>query len=193
MKPILFNSDMVRAILDNRKQQTRRKVKLVGPPDSEPIPEHAWVDRSYEKPEHGNVPCLKVPFSDETLQRHFPPWQVGDRLWVRETWCNGNGLNLLLPDGRTGPKAPDVIYAADETYRLPTGTKWRPSIFMPRWASRITLEITAIRVERLQEITAEDARSEGIQIPRCGCDVCSMSAAICTADQGEYIQAFMRL
>ena len=153
MKPILFNDEMVRAILDGRKTKTRRLVK--------PQPE---------------------------LRANCPFGQVGDRLWVKETFClEIPVLSGQLPpfnDGRpirweyegleTNPERADTWFcphyrATDPTPELsyedtdgePT-VKWKPSIHMPRWASRITLEITDIRIERVQEITKEDAKAEGI-------------------------------
>lgn len=93
------------------------------------------------------------------------PWKykVGDRLWVKETWRTSGSLDSLAPcelDRETSP----IFYEAnglDNTDPIFDMGKKRVSIFMPRWASRITLEITDIRVERLQEITGEDARAEG--------------------------------
>lgn len=125
-RPILFSGEMVRAILEGRKTQTRRVVKM--PPfDS----------------------------SDETLGSYLiahmdgcPYGQVGDRLWVRETWAYCPYRNCFF-------------YRADN---FPEDKfKWKPSIHMIRAASRITLEITGIRVERLQDISEEDAIAEGIQ------------------------------
>ena len=88
---------------------------------------------------------------------------AGDRLWVRETWA----------ELYKGTKAHDVEYRAACGSGLlgdleDAGVKWRPSIFMPRWASRIDMEIESIRVERLQEITEEDARAEGVTLTPCG-------------------------
>jgi uncharacterized protein YqfB (UPF0267 family) len=76
----------------------------------------------------------------------------GDRLWVRETWADPCGKRL-------------PVYRADEATAY-LNVKWRPSIFMPRWASRITLEVTGVRVERLQDITEEDAQAEGVEARR---------------------------
>ena len=122
--PIIFSTDMVRAILDGKKTMTRRVIK------------------NPERYEHIRECDFCCPYG-----------QVGDRLWVRET--------LVITGGRGSEY---VAYKADG-YELDKGIfpeKWRPSIFMPRWASRITLEITEVRVERVQEITEEDAIKEGI-------------------------------
>lgn len=83
-----------------------------------------------------------------SVLRVYPRWRLGDRLWVKETF---------------GPRAGGVVFRADDGNDCPDGGRWRPSIFMPRWASRITLEITEVRVQRLQDISEEDAIAEGIR------------------------------
>lgn len=86
-------------------------------------------------------------FSESIAASHCPYGQPGDRLWVRETWqLNGN-------------QREDVVYRA--TANLHSEIPWKPSIFMPRWASRLTLEITRVRVERVQDISEKDAKAEG--------------------------------
>lgn len=169
MKPILFSTEMVRAILDGRKTQTRRTIK--------PQPEKSTVKFEQSvSPVHwqSRLPVdLRALYPDSLpttiLGSIFkcPYGQVGDRLWVRETWKTGKGLDNLPPK-LSGEKSPfqykadmTTIRGKDVTKYSPWG-KWRPSIFMPRWASRITLEITDIRVQRVQEITEEDAIAEGI-------------------------------
>jgi hypothetical protein len=133
-KPILMSTPMVQALLnkDNPKTQTRRVMK--------PQPDN----RGY-----CNLKGLFVPI--EKMRKYCPYGQVGDKLWVRETW---------LPFEAQGPNA--FLYKADIALINLHYLKWRPSIFMPRKASRITLEITDIRVQRLQEITEKDAIAEGI-------------------------------
>jgi len=157
-KPILFNGEMVRAILDERKTETRRVVKLEGFEQAD----------LYETRDGDLVDPLTL----------CPYGKPGDRLWVRETW------QLISPDENWRPAEEcKVIYRATDNHPgyslhdyaevegLAVGYEermsdpvypWRPSIFMPRWASRITLEVTGVRVERVQEITEEDARAEGI-------------------------------
>jgi hypothetical protein len=126
-RPILFSGPMVRAILEGRKHQTRRIVRVRKPTD------HL---------------VLASPYATSLC----PYGQPGDRLWVRETW---------------GPCAGGVVYRASEDgAACPDGGKWKPSIFMPRWASRITLEVTDVRVERLQDISEEDIAAEGIPLKR---------------------------
>jgi len=129
--PILFNSEMVRAILDSRKTQTRRVIK----PQCE-----ANLMSGYQEWEY------------EGLLARCPFGQIGDRLWVRETWRQ--------PEDFEGYDRGAVLYAVSE---MDAGAKWKPSIHMPRWASRITLEITDIRVERLQDITLLNCIKEGIE------------------------------
>ena len=131
--PILFSAPMVRALLNGSKTQTRRVVK--------PTPE--WIGQSGVLSYRGRVglPHALSPYG-----------QPGDRLWVRETWMDLRGV-----EGALG----GAMYRA--TFgNAPEGGKWRPSIHMPRWASRITLEITSVRVERLQDISEADALEEGI-------------------------------
>lgn len=147
-KPILFSAPMVRAILEGRKTQTRRIIKRnLRPTD-------------WDKNDKNYQPAFEDQYGDYHEVRKFCPFgQVGDRLYVRETWM-ASGFS----EGNQ-----DVTYRADNTtitYNRPEDTliaqkKWVPSIHMPRWASRIKLEITNIRVERLQDISEEDARAEG--------------------------------
>lgn len=146
-RPILFNGEMVRAILDGRKTQTRREMKARIPPWITSFGYDAFCDRNRGEiagrgshPEHGPAANFFVcPFGKR-----------GDRLWVRETFA--------VPEGST--ELGDVAYRAD--HPEPTSAPWRPSIHMPRWASRITLEITGVRVERLQDISNSDIIDEGI-------------------------------
>lgn len=126
-RPILFSAQMVRAILDGRKTQTRRVIN----------PQPIWVADP-------SVP-FKTTDADPKGIINCPYGKTGDRLWVRETFCYHDDLAMYL-------------YKADDV----TCCKWKPSIHMPRWASRITLEIVSVRVERLQDISEKDAIAEGI-------------------------------
>ena len=138
--PILFSGPMVKAILEGRKTQTRRVIKPQPVFDSADLngkPYFRW--RGLER-------------SQWALSTYCPYGQVGDRLWVRETFYTDNYRRSNgLP----------VLYKADGETR-----SWLPSIHMPRWASRITLEITGVKVERIQEIqdTPTDALKEGIKL-----------------------------
>jgi hypothetical protein len=162
-RPILFSSPMVRAILEGRKTQTRRIVKPRGRNSLFDVDENGapqWSD-SY----------ILDPGNAEWRMRDNPFGVPGDRLWVRETWA----CHYATDDQRPGDIDPvlwSVRYAADGHIR-PAGsdcsealpeqfTKTRPSIFMPRWASRITLEITEVRVERLNDCSEADALAEGV-------------------------------
>lgn len=160
-RPILFSDPMVRAIIERRKTMTRRIVK--------PQP---TLGRSQTGPQwvHETKYCTTIlndtsgPWS--LLANECPHGQPGDRLWVRETF------RIVDFDLKNGDWDGRVEYRADNTmslqrFHLPNGedtrTGWRPSIHMPRWASRITLEIESVRVERLQELTEVDAISEGVE------------------------------
>lgn len=174
-KPILFSGPMVRAILDGRKKQTRRVMK--------PQPEDV-IDRNrplgYRLPGNVSIPINLANVNDSVLVREHTlpqcPYGVpGDRLWVRETWQYFGGDEDLYQKER-GAVAYCATWESDrclwkEGMAEPTALDywpdvWRPSIFMPRWASRISLEITEVRVQRVQEISEEDAIAEGISEDR---------------------------
>ncbi|WP_213873269.1 hypothetical protein [Serratia marcescens] len=161
-RPVIFNGEMVRAILDGRKTQTRRALNWKRQPYTEMAERDdgslwPWA----EDGERGGDIWFSCPFGE-----------VGDRLWVREAYqgplFNFNQMETYLEDTSKferpefceyradGGKTPEY-YDADDNLRY----GWKPSIHMPRWASRITLEITAVRVERLQDISEADAIAEG--------------------------------
>ena len=155
MKPIFFNDEMVRAILDGRKTQTRRPLK--------PQPDYLHDADPYQKIWMSPLKC--------------PYGKVGDRLWVREAFT------LTVPTEKP-------MYRA--TWKNPDGIKWTSSIHMPRWASRITLEITDIRIERVQEITEEEAEAEGV-LP-CPHPISKTDECLdCYLDAGEYACSFFNL
>ena len=151
-RPILFSAPMVLALLAGTKPQTRREVK-----------KKAALD------------CLACGFEPSFLAHPgnadlCPYGQPGDRLYVRETWQHSNhpfgpldrDCHIFYradywddPHGMDGEKSPEGKYR-----------EWKPSIHMPRWASRITLEITGVRVERLQDLSEADAEAEGIELVR---------------------------
>lgn len=145
-RPILFNGQMIKAILFGTKTQTRRVVKAQASKDCGVYhrPDGDWVYTQC-----GGV-AVGLPFS-------CPYGQPGDRLWVRETWQED-------PAGKWG----FCYKAGGKSCPLCGAHLWRPSIHMPRRASRITLEITYVRVERLQDITQEDAASEGVKFVNTG-------------------------
>lgn len=168
-RPILFNGAMVRAILEGRKTVTRRVVK------PQYIGEN-WSVRPATDPRSAGhshdwwLPTGERPYS--ALPR-CPFGAPGDRLWVRETWyCDHFEVMsgpYLKPDDLDVSEAREygaLVYAADGlTPYEAEQPVWKPSIHMPRWASRIQLEIAAVRVERLQDITRSDIRAEGLQCP----------------------------
>lgn len=157
-RPILFSSEMIRAILEGRKTMTRRVVKdissradgewhpFIGPNDKQ-TGEWFFTTKTYA---HVIGQHRKCPYG-----------KPGDRLWVRETWSwIGNGfsvrdLEFLMAEGEI-----NLIYKADDRYGTFAGP-WTPSIHMPRWASRILLEVVSVRVERVQDISEADALAEG--------------------------------
>ncbi|WP_239404185.1 hypothetical protein, partial [Pseudomonas aeruginosa] len=173
-RPILFNDQMVRAILEGRKTVTRRVVK--------PQPDFL-----------GSMVDPNTPFKTLDAGLHAritcPYGEPGDRLWVRETWhvgkphdktapadilapllAEGRGITVLYTAGgwqSVGPAGrEEPIYPDDQPLPDWAG-KGRPSIHMPRWACRILLEITAVRVERLQDISEEQALAEGVRGEPC--------------------------
>ena len=180
-RPILFSGAMVRAILEGRKTVTRRVVK--------PQPANDWrftggygrITSKHPHKDKFGVFIRRGEHTDFTEVDIIPcPYgQPGDHLWVRET-CFINGPS----------KGSEVIYKADP---LPnwegeeTDIRWRPSIHMPRWASRIQLEITSVRVERLQDISEEQAKAEGATCELAEIDSVRLGAA------STYRAGFQRL
>jgi hypothetical protein len=167
-RPILFSGPMVRAILEDRKTQTRRVV----------TPQPASM--------HGLLPAVGGGnWTDRGRLVRCPYGQPGDRLWVRETWRSWNERFDCADDGdgmgaithtyvayagtprigfRPVPDRQRIVFLDESTPldRAPALLgPWKPSIHMPRWASRLILEVTEVRVQRLQEISEEDALSEG--------------------------------
>ena len=163
-RPILFSAPMVQAILDGRKTQTRRAVKPQPAGEirrGEPDFNH-WIDTKYWERQN-----QKENRGIGTRGFACTYGQPGDRLWVRETWMDLQGTGIEIVTGSReryayGADTPRGSYGDDQ--RKCYGLKWRPSIHMPRAASRITLEITSVRVERLQDISEADALAEGIDL-----------------------------
>ena len=169
-RPIRFADAMVRAVLEDRKTQTRRLLKPQPAPNSPHDGGTTWVFN----PKTGlHVPCGTVGHLTvrEKLGLRCPYGGPGDRLWVRQCWY----CDVPLDDPS---RAEHLYYSVDSLLPLREAccdlipecqcadvgrTRWRPSIYMPRWASRLTLEVTAVRVERLQDITEANARAEGAQ------------------------------
>ncbi|MCH5213066.1 MAG: hypothetical protein J1G06_08620 [Oscillospiraceae bacterium] len=155
-KPILFNAEMVQAILDGRKMVTRRAVKH----DTEAVLSSAKYRFDFSDAEIIKIRCQE-------------PYKPGDILYVRETWQEASMMSF------GEEKTHDYIYKADYDYQslnscddsgeemltdFPWCVKWRPSIHMPKEAARIFLRVKSVRVERLQEITTDEAIKEGIDL-----------------------------
>ena len=168
-RPIIFSGPMVRAILEGRKTQTRRVMKPQPHPD-------ATLQGIIPRP-NANRACASFAHVDErgvhshSLKVQCPFGRGGDHLWVRESWalCNTIGNNCTNIVWRAGPWRNG----------LEPSVKWRPSIHMPRWASRITLEITGIGVERLQDISEADAQAEGVT-----------ESIVLPGDRGSFVASF---
>lgn len=189
-RPILFNGPMVQALLDGRKTQTRRIIKCICnswhidrvlgdwglsvPPHqwdgSDPEPLWRWTGK--KQPKAGDwVEVFQTEVDDHRGGPVSCPFgTVGDRLWVRETWALPSAFDEFSPSNarqKVKPHLyPNCFYIADSSAcgvnaDYASKGKTRPSIHMPRWASRITLEITGVRVERLNDISEADAAAEG--------------------------------
>lgn len=172
-KPILFSGPMVRALLEGRKTQTRRIIKKPNKIMGKPVPDNFEID-----PYSIKQGAIWRPKNKNTggFEQSCPHGQPGDLLWVRETfWHYGKWVkNGLTKTGKQAwkfkplknPYKQERVQFVKPHYvpknREEIGFHKRPSIFLPRWASRITLEIKDIRVERLHDITWEDAKAEGI-------------------------------
>lgn len=167
-RPILFSPEMVLAILDGRKTVTRRIVKLPVRPGYAVM---AMAAGAHPDPGLGDGGYLKVPVMDAidtTTERVRYPSCVGDRLWVQEAHAISLHYDIAEvtyhADGEHKSHALDAD-TADHLSNLVTVQKvrGRPGRFMPRWASRIQLEVVSVRAERLHEITEEDAKAEGVE------------------------------
>lgn len=155
-RPILFNAQSVRAILEGRKSQTRRVVKL-----PKTLPQSVF--------EYGHIPQghfsimqvhgkFSVVHWESDHAESIPlkcPYEVGMNLWVRETWQNIGFAEIVYRASYEG-------FHGDRWGGVKHVYRWRPSIHMPRWASRITLEVLDVRVERIQDIKVEDVPREGL-------------------------------
>ena len=176
-RPIVFSAEMVRAILEGRKTMTRRVVKSEFLPSSVTEwkfdPARGWVgigDVGMCNGARGEIHLMKCPYG-----------VPGDRLWVKETWCRKwDGLDGFAynDEGNLDPSC--VLFRADG-YEVEAidgdglrrwnkddtaASPWTPALFMPRWASRITLEIVSVRVERVQDISDADCEAEGVRCNR---------------------------
>jgi hypothetical protein len=142
-RPILFSGAMVKAILDGRKTMTR--LVMTPQPSHYCDSDKCWVWKGYSWNEDVHKPNCRIDWRGEEKP---VPYYEGLKLWVRETWHPHKS--------HSGPASYRATWDDDDP-----DEGWKPSIFMPRWASRITLEIVSVRVERVQDITEEDAKAEG--------------------------------
>lgn len=172
-RPIIFSAPMVRALMEGRKTQTRRIIKPDWNAGANKDFSGWWASRITTR-RWQIIGGMDVGAIVET------PYTIGDRLWVREAfnqfWFSQDGddawpsCSLVGPAGvreiaedgcRVSP--PQLVYReSDRARKWFSGQPWRPSIYMPRWASRLTLIVTDIRVQRLQEISGEDCAAEGV-------------------------------
>ncbi len=171
MKPILFNTEMVKAIMDGRKTVTRRLIK----PQPRENAEMRYVFAGGRKSDIGKWHDWQQGVT--TAQKWNPPYHADDILYVRETWTK---LFYVDPDGYTHWDQSTYYYAADGTPDITLADadgfelddqriKWKPSIHMPKEAARIFLKVKSVRVERLQAITNEEAVREGFDGVPCDC------------------------
>ncbi|WP_286237941.1 hypothetical protein [Neptuniibacter halophilus] len=184
-KPILFSADMVRALLNGQKTQTRRIIK------PQPLPHQEWSGWVMESTSRKEIGCARwssdgigrTSLSDAVYAR--PPARAGDLLYVRETWRQFDSADecdhMDFPCSCPTNGAPIFRATHDDGE-----SAWKPSIHMPRWASRLTLRITSVRVERLQDISQKDAIAEG-------CDSSESAAANSTGWYEKPVRAFQRL
>lgn len=164
VKPILFNTEMVRAILDGRKSCTRRIVKGF-------IPNNAVWGYTTFTPK-GRISC-RGTFADGYGEKFFkPPYQPGDILYIRETWERFECRNCDGDERGNCPKEPKKsvldktcgCYMYRATDEISGDAKWHPSIHMPKEATRIWIKVTDVRVERLKDITGFSVQKEGIEV-----------------------------
>lgn len=179
-RPILMSGPLVRKTLADEKTVTRRIVT--------PQPEIRDGYVYWASPRYDNGAGVHYLHTNEDAARRLmltasPYGAAGDRLWVRETWAHDAASiddararyeDVMGYDGESMPCGP--YYRADEIHDS-TGLRWIPSIHMPRWACRLRLDVVSVRVERLHDITEEDARAEGVTGDAC---------ADCTMQRGEY-------
>lgn len=158
-KPILFSAPMVRALIDGSKTQTRR---MINPQPKlhrhhEPVRIEKRGDRGWVWMVHTDRPSYQFATGDWKA-----PYAIGDRLYVREAWHAARSLDSTRP--RDIPRDADIEHAATARSYAEIGLKGklRPGMFLPRWASRITLIVTDVRVHRLNDILEDDAEAEGI-------------------------------
>ncbi|NME63821.1 hypothetical protein HF846_04295 [Clostridium cadaveris] len=170
LKPILFNTDMVKAILEGRKTCTRRIIKNL-------IVFNQEEETFSHKDKKSDIGYKVGLTKDEIIE--YAPYQVGDILWVRETWCDATTDLYVDSDLELGDCK--YIFKVDDNGRIQPiieldVKRWRPSIHMPKEAARIFLEVTSVRAERLKDIAEDGAKAEG-----------AISTAIENEDGTDYV------
>lgn len=167
VKPILFNSDMVRAILEGRKTVTRRKIDID-------------MSNQFDVETDGSVICYIDPGTgDRYRPEELCRYQTGDILYVRETW---HKYEKRVGKGENTHMAEFYGYKASVANSEDASEKWRPSIHMPKEAARIWLRVVSVRVERLKDMTSEEAWKEGA---RC---TCMYPVPDCAGNKAEFIK-----
>lgn len=175
--PILLSAPMVRAILDGEKTQTRRVVKFRDRDGKRALlplrlggQGHGYLIDTGSDVSDGAPLGGFLDIINRCKEKGWAPWCPyggrGDRLWVRETWAYFGGDEYLYQRNPSSVAFRADAGIVDGLDPIPGG-RWRPSIHMPRWAARITLEITDVRVQRLQDISREDILAEGVRVPAC--------------------------
>lgn len=150
VRPILFSAPMIRALLDGKKTQTRRVAKFI-----EPIEGGRFHIRA-----HGGGSYGVAEADVARVAADYAPYEIGDLLWVRETWWHGSFD--FTPDQYKGvAPEPALFFRATDGHR--PIFDWKPSIHMPRWASRLTLTVKDVRVQKLRRIGEADALAEGVE------------------------------
>jgi hypothetical protein len=182
--PIIFSAPMVRALLAGTKTQTRRIMK----PQPELTPTEMWHVRNA-----GGGVFAGSEAEVEGIGPDYARWQVGDRLWVRENFALVPSSAYRMSDGVTQAVNPSdgsqaAIYAAGWDRSIP---KWKPSIHMPRWASRLTLAVTDVRVQRLQNCSEDDAKAEGVQ--QVGVETGQVTENSSPIEFGSYLAGYAEL
>ena len=173
IKPILFNTDMVKAILEGRKRVTRRAIKPHNPVKAAGEQYRQgfglWIDPTTDNADNdGHIKDYSISPCWSTFKWYvdkYAPYHIGDILYVRETWAE---MCTLIP--KLGEYDQSILYKAtykpNPDYDVPK-IKWKPSIFMPKEAARIFLRVTNLSVARLQDITEEQAKAEGAKAHHC--------------------------
>lgn len=151
-KPILFSAPMIRALLSGTKTQTRRVLK------PQPVQSGDRLSIEYSGMRHGGP----IDFMLDIMAKYGTRIRAGDELWVRETFALVGTVDPGWLLYRASGYEDECRRHGFENPPPETEVKWKPSIFMPRWASRITLKVTAVKVEKLGAISVADARAEGV-------------------------------